>query len=441
MLICSLQGIYLACKEFAVADLSSFTRELETVERIILNVKTHSGIMETLAILEHGDTYSLFSDLADCDLSVWLNDKKIPKPKNLAEKKAIYHRVIEIAEALTYLHEDLETDDFKQLRCYHLDLKPQNILVFKDSEGNDTWKISDFGISKVKEVSDNRESDEIDFDNVFEKRRPADTTSETGTVDHRFAGTYTPPEARSPHRKMDRSSDWWSFGCVLILVMTYLDGGARAVIDFGKYRLDGPAEGHQQLEKRHDDMFYTVDSKTSDLRVNDYVLQWFERLREHASGKEGEQEIVDRTLTLVKDCMLIPDQRKRRHETSRKDIIVKELKSIYQLFPEQQAEKSTSEEPASDSSTSDHVHQSDSGSEEQDLVSPEGTSSGGTPAMHHEKRKSDQEADETPPEKRRKSLNDLKPETRSSIQATEKQPFNGLAGRIAEKQTALHQLA
>ncbi len=46
------------------------------------------------------------------------------------------------------MNEQLKSE---QLQCYHLDLKPQNILVF-EMGCNDIWKISDFGISKIKTV-------------------------------------------------------------------------------------------------------------------------------------------------------------------------------------------------------------------------------------------------------------------------------------------------
>src|ERR1700710_2291274 len=53
-----------------------------------------------------------------------------------------------LAGALVFLHNGLQTNRPRQQAVCHLDLKPKNILVFKDpqSPGTRVWKISDFGI-------------------------------------------------------------------------------------------------------------------------------------------------------------------------------------------------------------------------------------------------------------------------------------------------------
>ena len=320
---------------FDFADRSSFTRELDTIEKIISNITQHNGIMETLAILVHGDSYSLFSNVAKCDLSVFLNDKNEPVPRTLVEKKRIFHGIVEIAKGLKHLHEDLEDGDFKTLRCYHLDLKPQNILIFVDKDGGQKWQISDFGISKVKPVvKKTREEDVIDFDSLFRRRHPVGATSGSGTIDHRFAGTYGPPEAMSRESKLGRSSDWWSFACVMSTVMSFLDNGATGVKNFADYRVHGPGRDNSEQQSRKDDKFFNYDSgQLAEASVNDYVLKWFQMLKENASGKGDEEDIVNRTLSLFEDYMLLPNQDERRKKATSTEM-EQALIDIFQIFPE-----------------------------------------------------------------------------------------------------------
>jgi serine/threonine protein kinase len=143
------------------------------------------------------------------------------------------------------------TDTFEKLSCFHLDLKPRNILVVieKDESTNEfvqRWKLSDFNMSKAKARHHAADTKSLqrswtlpekiyDFNELFQRRRPnvSDPSMTMPTANPRGDGTYSAPEARNPGGKVQAESDTWSLGCVLCVVFSYLDSGAKGVEEFG----------------------------------------------------------------------------------------------------------------------------------------------------------------------------------------------------------------
>lgn len=150
----------------------SFQAEGATIKQVIQSAKSHESIATTKASLEWGNTYSLFFDLAKCNLwEYYMEDADTLK--SLEDKQIVFSQSIGLAGALAYLHHDLYlASSNEQLQCYHLDLKPQNILVFETS-GKQIWKISDFGMSQIKHIPGNRSGSEahVSFlDKIFSRR-------------------------------------------------------------------------------------------------------------------------------------------------------------------------------------------------------------------------------------------------------------------------------
>ncbi len=174
----------------------SFVAEGTTIKQFIQCAKSHDNIATTKASLEWGNTYSLFFDLAKCNLwEYFMDDAKddADTVNTLVEKQRVFGRTIGLAGALTYLHDELYLDSTnEQLQCYHLDLKPQNILVFGTS-GKEIWKISDFGISQIKRVPQNKSHGESEhhisfLDRIFTSKTPDDDPS-SGVDNSRYGGT------------------------------------------------------------------------------------------------------------------------------------------------------------------------------------------------------------------------------------------------------------
>lgn len=133
---------------------------------------------------------------------------------------AMLDSCIGIAEALKFLHEGFH-EGTSHVHLAHMDLKPDNILIFR--EGNKkagTWKVADFGISVIKEVS-----------NTGHGRATMNTRA------RRPQSTYQAPEVQksyqSPHlAKVGRKSDIWSFGTILAEILAFVEGRSSLVKAF-----------------------------------------------------------------------------------------------------------------------------------------------------------------------------------------------------------------
>ena len=119
-----------------------------------------------------------------------------------------------LSSAVEHVHHFFERRiDLNLIGCHH-DLRPKNILVSKD-----TLLLADFGLSRFKALSES-----------------------SGSIFRQGAGDYLAPECedidddRFQKLVVRRSSDIWSFGCIIIEVITYMILGPDAVKEFKKKR-------------------------------------------------------------------------------------------------------------------------------------------------------------------------------------------------------------
>ncbi|QRD87279.1 hypothetical protein F9C07_2199198 [Aspergillus flavus] len=242
----------------------------------------HKNIMVALASLQYGPTYSLFFPLASCNLWEYLNgvhsEDRFP-PSTWEEKKDIYLRGVKLAGALAFLHHEFRDQKLEVLSCYHLDLKPHNILVFDAYSPSETWKITDFGLSRVKGRGLDGEADvELVMPIIGRghgrQRRP----QEPSTLNRRGEGTYLAPECSLPSGRVSSASDVWSFGCILSLVMSYIDSGYSGVVAFAR----------QRRRQDHGDRFYTI--RHGKPKLSPVVIAWYEKLKHRARASSFAME-------------------------------------------------------------------------------------------------------------------------------------------------------
>ncbi|KAL2037247.1 hypothetical protein N7G274_009936 [Stereocaulon virgatum] len=301
----------------------SFETERAILKKFIQSSIRHDNILVTKASLEWNGTYSLFFDLAKYNLWDYFHDGKVLIARE--DKASVFGRCIGLASALNFLHEELFLDSTnEQLRCYHLDLKPQNILVFEREEkhgrdGNDVWKISDFGISKIKHIkcrdNDGEPGNSVSFlDSIFRPRKP-DADPSSGVDNSRYGGTYAAPEARLSTDKVTRKSDVWSLGCVFALVLTFLDNGSKGIKEFEEARIRG----------RDNDRFFESDVPMVGTEAIDVlhpsVGLWLDRLIASAKGRsEAEGTVVENISTYLQKKMLLthPEKRDSAKDVERK---------------------------------------------------------------------------------------------------------------------------
>ncbi|KAL4409708.1 serine/threonine protein kinase [Colletotrichum abscissum] len=236
----------LARKDYKVKSAINFREEAETMRKILRSTSKHDNILESIGTLEIGTNplrFSLFMELAIDSLENYLMVRD-PGPKLGADARIrSLKSAWGLADGLHFLHTQMKTPDMQKMVCYHMDLKPSNILIFKDTrqgshEEDLIWKVSDFGMSRVKmphnPTSSNVGERDIDFNTMFNKNTHSDTMS--GTQGRVGMGTYLPSEALSPERSMNQKSDVWSLGCIISILFTYLEEGAEGIQQYHESR-------------------------------------------------------------------------------------------------------------------------------------------------------------------------------------------------------------
>ncbi|OQD88652.1 hypothetical protein PENANT_c003G02955 [Penicillium antarcticum] len=193
--------IDIACKDFQ----SSEDIELEVMQQILSCKQTCANIAEIYGSLEIGSAgYSIFMPLAIEDLRAHMKDDTRPRP-SATKRTDIILGAAGVAGGLKFLHKGIDMPLGGKLVCYHMHLKLDNILIFLDKIDDNgkrkphyIWKISDFGMSRIRYQDDN----EVEWQ-----------------------GTYLAPESLLPSKSMKTASDVWSLGFIISVLFTYLAEG------------------------------------------------------------------------------------------------------------------------------------------------------------------------------------------------------------------------
>ncbi|KAF2809499.1 kinase-like protein [Mytilinidion resinicola] len=185
-------------EERAPGEWDDYNKELRNLS--ILNELGHPNVIELLASYTHGDKHNLIFPFAeDGNLHSFL---LADRPTSFASDEAFLDAFCGLASAIERVHYyALEKLQIEMIGCHH-DLKPKNILVQGKS-----FLLSDFGLSKLKEATDDSKS----------------------PYEH-GAGDYLAPECET--HTVSRPSDIWSFGCIILEILTYIQGNSKAVKDF-----------------------------------------------------------------------------------------------------------------------------------------------------------------------------------------------------------------
>ncbi|KAI2618276.1 kinase-like protein [Hypomontagnella submonticulosa] len=295
----------MARKDFKkIRDLQN---EYQTMRHILSAPRTSKNIVETFGSLQLDETtFSLFMPLAECDLRGWMKDNSSP-PTTEAEKAEILKCASGLADGLEFLHSEIKGLDGNRMVCYHMDLKPANILVFPDTDqGKLLWKISDFGMSRVKVSHRHDNTDDQDISALFERR--AGGTSVSGTINPRAEGTYLAPESRISLRKMNEKSDVWSLGCVISVVLTYLNEGQRGIEDYADERAE-ISKGSGAGDK---DYFFLDNRSLTQPKPHPAIRNHHRRLIREASGRSSGEGVVMKNISkYIEEKVLDLDPQRR----------------------------------------------------------------------------------------------------------------------------------
>ncbi|KAK1752733.1 kinase-like domain-containing protein [Echria macrotheca] len=327
------EPLELARKDYLLSSEFPARGEREIMEKILTSSSVScNNIVENYGSLEVGPmTYSLFMPLAMFDLRQSMMIHHRARPRSAAEKAKIIECAEGLAAGLNFLHTEMQTADREQMVCYHMDLKPSNILVFREvrlGEDRLVWKLSDFGMARVKiRRRDQDVEREKDFNSWFVRRqakKPSDS-SLSNTLNRRQEGTYLAPESISASKSMGTASDVWSLACVLSVVFAYLEEGSDGVERYQDARTDHPkADGY--------DRFFIRSMTFSPSKVHPEIHKWHSRLIDEAGKRNPDEgEAVKTMLRFLEDKVFEMDPGKRCGAKGVKDMLLNTFKKYKAL--------------------------------------------------------------------------------------------------------------
>jgi serine/threonine protein kinase len=258
----------------------SYQTERRNLDLFKKGVTDCDVILKNFASFVHGSSLNIIYPLADLDLHTFLegNYTAFQNRADAFKPRHMLGQIRSLASALQFLHAELYIDG-QMSECAHLDLKPDNILVFwRDDGGTDEcagqWKITDFGISVVRSREPGSGQTER---RTGQRLAPGDIAREISSRERsliqapRGPGPWQPPEMQEG--RVTKSSDLWSFGCILATVLAFTLGGPEKVSELYLCR---KCEGQYE-----NDYFYT-DGPV----VKSEVLQWLDaQVDAHSSAQ------------------------------------------------------------------------------------------------------------------------------------------------------------
>jgi serine/threonine protein kinase len=182
--------------------------EKTNLERIATLKDPH--LVQIQKTYQLGDKFNILFPCANTNLHDYLRNVKWYAPQNARiNKNPLWEQVLGITKALNKIINFTDPLDLnRKLFGYHLDLKPQNILIDNSATGSrDAFKITDFGQAKF-------------LDPVF---------AGTSRI-HGAGGTdaYAPPEYQQPQQ--DRVYDVWSLGIIVLEVLAFAIRGVDGLL-------------------------------------------------------------------------------------------------------------------------------------------------------------------------------------------------------------------
>jgi serine/threonine protein kinase len=347
-----------------VRDMKTTTEEFE-IERGILQDFRRCNTKHEMIMLDWGSitvrddvnnalSHSLIFELATFSLQDFFESKR--RSDTYTKKSLLLARLVDLVDALAILHDSLRT--------LHLDIKPDNILVFErgssrsENQNEDpnklVLKLSDFGLAR--KIGTGQRNGHNRIDSSYQPSRSSATSAT------RPAGTYQGPEIQQQDSsRAGRGSDVWSIGCVALMMLAFVTGGPEEVskltqrlpVDFlgrdGRQNLfyirsdshpwkTGDVEHFRyQYMKRFKPVIGQIDRTQPPLQaaINPQVIVWSNVLHDSYDG-DTEQQFIQEWLEAIFCSALLVDRKQRvkaagLHETLRK---IKDSWHEYEENPE-----------------------------------------------------------------------------------------------------------
>lgn len=279
----------MACKTFHIDGRKrNFDRELRRLGWV-KRAKEGTRIMKHIAALAHGGNVMILLPMAEhFDLDVFLRggfkptrdtddarqlydfDSRFPKLKDADLGLMLVKELCELASAVRWLHEGSEASQELYRSLAHMDLKPENILIVEDSNSPiGRWMLSDFGVSLFGLSKD-----------ISQGGSTRTTASSYVNGPQRGCGTYQPPEIK--HETIDgRKCDVWSFGCILLDVMSFALGRTELFYEVRRLRNCGGDDYFYQSKVKEMDAQMPISNANTEVKTQ--IKRWLETQKRSAS--------------------------------------------------------------------------------------------------------------------------------------------------------------
>ena len=184
--------------------------EVELRNLSLLKLLKHPNIIRLLSCYTYRDSHNfIFPRASGGDLGDFLSKER---PEAFKRNESFFVALSGIASALHSIHHFSAAPlDVNLIGCHH-DLKPKNILV----EG-DRFLLADFGLSRFKVQSDGSRT-------PYRERNGYEIAPECQDLEN------------NGMHDIDRSSDIWSFGCIIAYVLVYMRKGSTGLETFKQAR-------------------------------------------------------------------------------------------------------------------------------------------------------------------------------------------------------------
>ena len=228
----------------------------------MLRCLDHPNIVKLLTAYTIDQTHNFLFPLADGDLKSLFRQNS--RPLGMETDNNVFQALHELASAIEAVHNYFsERFSIRRIGC-HYDLKPNNILYRSGK-----LILSDFGLSRL--------SEEIDgSDSVYRNGAADYWAPECLSLDQGFK--------RLP---VGRSSDIWSFGCILLEMLTYLQKGPSGVEHFSEMRSIDLSP------------FWTAKTFHGGDKPHGGVVQWLSLLRQNCTMAQNELTAVIQNLLRI----------------------------------------------------------------------------------------------------------------------------------------------
>jgi serine/threonine protein kinase len=293
-----------ARKEYKNKEVIDFLKErtnLELIDRL-----KHPHLIHIMQTYQLGERFNILFPYAKSNLQDYLRNGQAPRDRHIFNNP-LWEQVLGITEALSKIINFKDPEDtagHKGLKGYHLDLKPQNVLVFVERApgrpSKDVLKISDFGQSEFVDVG------------------PGHSSTTSRLIRAGGTGAYAPPE----YYGMGATGvyDVWSLGIIVLEILAFAIRG----IDGLTHRTTGLDNVRHTIGSQYyNSRFYTGQGQTA--KIKPEILTWLNELIEDQVLQESEREQFVRPLVKLGLEMLEPDYVNRKS-------IDKVLSKMWEIF-------------------------------------------------------------------------------------------------------------